>query len=162
MPNLSTENIVTETKEEITPEETAQEEVTEEEEQGFLGKASEFLKSTTDGAIDIVTTTTSNVAEAARTTVAGVRAVSTGVKERYQTAQAIVVTLVSKSDELIAAMMAVFAAYIFKTAVLPLLILYALTKVSGGIGIGAREEFHEVLSSMGRGQKTQPPSETKS
>jgi len=57
-----------------------------------------------------------------------------GSPKVYDRIKTIVVILGDKSDELIKAFIAVFAAFIFKTAVLPLLILFGLSKLSGGFG----------------------------
>ena len=102
-------------------------------ETGFLGRAMESLLATGDEALDIASSTVSDVKGLATGAVDSVRGFASSTSAAYTKAESIVVTLSTESDDLVRALMGVFAAFLFKTIFFPVLILIGLWKMAGSV-----------------------------
>lgn len=111
-----------------------------EEETGFLSRVAEGFKNTGEGAANFARSTATGVVDMTTSAVDGVVDATTAASSSYNHAKEILKILTTESDELVMALMAIFAAFLFKTLVCPLLVLFGLRKLGGSIEIIARSE----------------------
>lgn len=103
----------------------------ESEEPGLFGKTVNGLKATGRGAMDIANSAASDVKNLAGNTVEGIKEAAASATASYNKAKDILSVLSTRSDDLVLALMGVFAAFLFKTLVCPMLILIGLWKLAG-------------------------------
>ncbi len=103
----------------------------EEEETGFFRKIGNGLKATGEGAVNIGSSAASGVSDFTTSAVDGVKGAASSATASYNKAKNILTVLTAQSDDLVLALMAMFAAFLFKTVVCPMLILIGLWKLSG-------------------------------
>lgn len=142
MPDLSADSLVlaeddTATPDMVVEESTAPEAATEKRtERSILQRAGDAVMATPGKIADAVGGATDAVVDTAHSAVGSIRDFGSGARQGLATARDISVTLAANADELIQAMIAVFAAYLFKTAVLPFLIFLSLFKLTAGARFG--------------------------
>lgn len=152
IPSLSQEDIsMPEAKQENEPEDQevlVEPEATEPEadEPGFLGKAIVGLKTTGEKAKDITNTTVSRVSNLTDSVAEGFKGAVASTAASYNKAEEIVNVLSTESDDLVQALMGVFAAFLFKTVVCPMLILISLWKLAGSFEHVRRDGRHGLQS----------------
>jgi hypothetical protein len=112
----------------------------EEGETGVLRKIGAGLKATSDGALNIASSAASGVGNLTTSAVDGVKGAASSATASYSEAKKILTVLTSQSDELVLALMGVFAAFLFKTVVCPMLILTGLWKLSGSFELKRKDE----------------------
>jgi hypothetical protein len=115
-------------------------------ETGMLDKAMNSLRSAGEGAINSVSSAASGVGHLASNAMNGVKGAASSASASYNKAKEIVVVLSTRSDDLVEALMGVFAAFLFKTVVCPLLILTGLWKLAGSFEIMRKENTSPPLS----------------
>ena len=111
----------------------------EEEETGFLRKIRNGLKAAGDGAVNIASSAASGVGDLTTRSVDGVKGAASSATASYNKAKNILTVLTAQSDELVLALMGVFAAFLFKTVVCPMLILIGLWKLTGSFEFMRRD-----------------------
>jgi hypothetical protein len=133
MPNLSDEAVVMPDVAEVDdvlvpdlPESAA-------EDSSFLNRTMDGLRSAGEGAVNAASAAASGVENLASGAINGVKNAASSASASYTKAKEIVVVLSTQSDELVQALMGVFAAFLFKTVVCPLLILIGLWKLTGSV-----------------------------
>ena len=101
---------------------------------GLYAKTAEKLKSAAERTSNIVSGAALGVTSAVSGGVDAVKGVISSTNSNYQMAKSIAVTLATRKDDLVEALIGIFAAFIFKTIVFPLLILFGLVKVFSCFG----------------------------
>lgn len=112
----------------------------EEGETGFFEAIGNGLKATGDGAVNIANSAASSVGELTTSAVYGVRGAASSATASYDKAKNILMVLTSQSDDLVLALMGVFAAFLFKTIVCPMIILIGLWKLTDSFEFMRRDE----------------------
>ncbi len=136
MPNLSPDNIsISEEEQPNESEENAEllePEVTDlaEEETGFFSWIGNGVKATGEEAANIASSAASGVSDLTSSAVDGVKEAASAATASYNKAKDILTILTAESDDLVLALMGVFAAFLFKTVVCPMLILIGLWKLT--------------------------------
>lgn len=111
-------------------------------ETGLFERAMDGLKSAGQGAANAASSAASGVGNLASGAFNGVREAASSASASYTKAKEIVVVLSTQSNELVQALMGVFAAFLFKTLVCPLLILIGLWKLTGSFEFIRRDGRH--------------------
>jgi hypothetical protein len=111
----------------------------EEEETGFLKRVGNRVKATGEGAVNIASSAASGVSDLTTSAVDTVMGAASSATASYDKAKDILTVLTSKSDDLVLALMGVFAAFLFKTVVCPMLILIGLWKLTGSFKFMCRD-----------------------
>ena len=111
-----------------------------EEETGFFRRIGNGLKATGEGAVNIANSAASGVNDLATSAVDGVTGAASSVTASYEKAKNILTVLTAQSDDLVLALMGIFAAFLFKTVVCPMLILIGLWKLAGSLEFMRRDE----------------------
>ena len=111
----------------------------EEADTGFFGKVGNGLKATGEGAVNIVSSAESDVRDLTTSAVDGVKGAASSATRSYNEAKNILTVLTAQSDDLVLALMGVFAAFLFKTVVCPMLILIGLWKLAGSFEFMQRD-----------------------
>lgn len=101
-------------------------------ETGFSSWIGNALKTTGESALNIANSAASGAKDVATSAVDGVKGAVSSASAAYNKAENIVTVLIVESDDLVLALMGVFSAFIFKTAVCPVIILIGLCKVLEG------------------------------
>ncbi|WP_147385918.1 hypothetical protein [Paracoccus sp. JM45] len=117
------------------------------EETGLLEKAMDGLKSAGEGAVNAASSAASGVGHLASGAINGVRQAASSANASYVKAKDIVIVLSTQSDELVQALMGVFAAFLFKTVVCPVLILIGLWKLAGSFEFMRKDAPHRTSAS---------------
>ena len=112
----------------------------EEEETGLFRKIGNGLKATSEGAANIASSAASGVADLTTGAVDSVKGAASSATASYNKAKNILTVLTAQSDDLVLALMGVFAAFLFKTVVCPMLILIGLWKLAGSFEFMRRDE----------------------
>lgn len=113
--------------------------VAEAEGTGVLGKVMNGLKATSEGAMSIADSAASGVSNLTSSAVEGVKGAAASATASYNKAKDIFEGLTTQSDDLVQALMGVFAAFLFKTIVCPMLILIGLWKLAGSFEFMRRD-----------------------
>ncbi len=103
---------------------------------GFLDKAISALKSTGEGAANIASSAAAGVNDLAGGAVEGLTEAAASATASYKQAREILEVISTRSDELVFALMGVFAAFLFKTFICPMLLLIGLWKLVGNFDYG--------------------------
>jgi hypothetical protein len=112
----------------------------EEEEPSLFRRIGNGFKATGKGAVNIASSAASGVNDLATSAVDGVTGAASSVTASYDKAKNILTVLTAQSDDLVLALMAVFAAFLFKTVVCPMLILVGLWRLAGSLEFMRRDE----------------------
>jgi len=112
----------------------------EKEDAGILGKIGNGLKTTGDGVVNITSAAVAGMGDLTTSAVDGVRGAASSATMSYNNAKNILRVLTAQSDELVLSLMGVFAAFLFKTVVCPMLILAGLWKLLGTYEVIRRDE----------------------
>ena len=112
----------------------------EEEETGLFRKIGNGLKATSEGAANIASSAASGVADLTTGAVDSVKGAASSATASYNKAKNILTVLTAQSDDLVLALMGVFAAFLFKTVVCPMLTLIGLWKLAGSFEFMRRDE----------------------
>ena len=116
-----------------------------EEETGFIKKIGNGLKATSEGVANIASSAASGMSNLTTSAVNGVKGAASTATVSYNKAKNILTVLLAQSDDLVLALMGVFAAFLFKTVVCPMLILIGLWKLAGSLKlIGGDEQTPTV------------------
>jgi len=110
-----------------------------EEETGFFRKVGNGLKATSEGAVNIASSAASGVSDLTTSAVDSVKGAASSATASYKKAKDILTVLTAESDNLVLALMGVFAAFLFKTVVCPILILIGLWKLTGNFEFMRRD-----------------------
>ncbi len=108
-------------------------------ETGFFNSIGNGLKATGEAAANIANSAASGVSDLTTSAVDGVKGAASSARATYNKAKDIVTILTAESDDLVLALMGVFAAFLFKTVVCPMLILMGLWKLTGNLGFIYRD-----------------------
>jgi hypothetical protein len=109
-------------------------------EDGLLGKAINRLKTTGEKAKSIANVKVSGMSNLAGSMADGFKGAVASTAASYNKAEEIVTVLSTRSDDLVQALMGVFAAFLFKTIVCPILILISLWKLAGNVEFMRRDD----------------------
>tara|TARA_R100000935_G_C2836463_1_gene168401 strand:- start:1872 stop:2921 length:1050 start_codon:yes stop_codon:yes gene_type:complete len=112
----------------------------EKEKTGLLGKIGNGLKNTGDGVVNITSAAVAGMGDLTTSAVDGVKGAASSATMSYNNAKNILTVLTAQSDELVLSLMGVFAAFLFKTVVCPMLILAGLWKLLGSYEVIRRDE----------------------
>ncbi len=108
-------------------------------ETGFFNWIGNRLETTGEGAANIANSAASGVSDLTTSAVDGVKEAASSARAAYNKAKEIVTVLTAESDDLVLALMGVFAAFLFKTVVCPMLILMGLWKLTGNFDFMRRD-----------------------
>ncbi len=111
----------------------------EAEETGLLESAMNRLRTARDGTMNIANSAASGVSNLVDGAVEAVKGTAASATASYNKANDIVEVLSTQSDDLVQALMGVFAAFLFKTIVCPILILAGLWKLAGSFEFMRRD-----------------------
>lgn len=112
----------------------------QEEEKGVFERIGNGIKATGEGAVNIASSAASGVNDFATSAVVSVTGAASSVTASYDKAKNILTVLTAQSDDLVLALMGVFAAFLFKTVVCPMLVLMGLWKVAGSFEFTRKDE----------------------
>jgi hypothetical protein len=106
---------------------------------GVLGKAMNGIKVAGEGVLSIAGSTVSGVKNLTGSAVESVKEVAASATESDSKATDIFGVLTTQSDDLVKALMGVFAVFLFKTVVCPMLVLIGLWKLTGSFELMQRD-----------------------